>query len=63
MNLIEKLEGVVDLVDNAVSNPDIELSYCIPNVAMTAENAIVSGDPYIHLKIMFFIFLKSIRVR
>ncbi|MCK5678438.1 MAG: hypothetical protein KAH72_08195 [Flavobacteriaceae bacterium] len=50
--LIEKLEDVVDLIDHAVSNPDIELSYCIPDVAMTADNANVSGDPYIHLKYM-----------
>lgn len=48
--LKEKLENVVGLIDNAVSNPDIELTYCIPDVAMTAENANVSGDPYIHLK-------------
>lgn len=48
--LIKKLEDVVGLVDNAVSNPDIDLSYCIPDVAMTADNADVSGDPYIHLK-------------
>lgn len=50
--LIEKLEDVVDIVDHAVSNPDIELSYCIPDVAMTADDAKVSGDPYIHLKYM-----------
>lgn len=48
--LIEKLTKVVELIDNAVSNPDIELSYCIPEVKMTADNCNVSGDPYIHLK-------------
>lgn len=48
--LKEKLENVVELIENAVSDPDIELTYCIPDVAMTADNANVSGDPYIHLK-------------
>jgi len=46
----EKLEDVVDLVSNALVNPDIELEYEIPDVAMTGENADVSGDPYILLK-------------
>ena len=50
--LIEKLEDVVDLIDHAVSNPDIELSYCIPEGAMTTDDSNVSGDPYIHLKYM-----------
>lgn len=50
--IIEKLEDVVDLLDHALVDPDIELSYCIPEVAMTTENANVSGDPYIHLKYM-----------
>jgi hypothetical protein len=47
-----KLEGVVDLLDHALTDPDIELSYCIPEIAMTTENPDVSGDPYIHLKYM-----------
>lgn len=50
--LIEKLEDVVDIIDNALTDPDIELSYCIPEIAMTTENPDVSGDPYIHLKYM-----------
>ncbi len=48
----EKLENVVDLVDKVLTDPDIELSYCIPDVAMTTENPNVSGDPYIHVKYM-----------
>jgi len=47
--LIKKLEDVVDIIDGALTNPDIEISYCIPDVAMTAKEPNVSGDPYIHL--------------
>ena len=46
----EKLEDVVDLVSKVLVDPDIELDYEIPEVAMTGENADVSGDPYIVLK-------------
>jgi hypothetical protein len=46
----EKLEDVVDLIDHALANPDIEIEYAIPNVAMTGLVPTVSGDPYIHLK-------------
>jgi hypothetical protein len=46
----EKLEDVVDLVHKTMTNPDIELTYHIPDVAMTAENAEITRDPYIHLK-------------
>lgn len=46
----EKLEDVVDLVSKVLIDPDIELDYEIPDVAMTGENADVSGDPYILLK-------------
>jgi len=46
----KKLEDVVDLVDKVLVDPDIELDYEIPGVAMTGENADVSGDPYIVIK-------------
>ena len=46
----EKLEDVVDLIHKTMTNPDIELTYHIPDVAMTAENAEITHDPYIHLK-------------
>ncbi len=48
----EKLEDVVDLVSKVLVDPDIELNYKIPDVAMTDENATVAGDPYILLKYM-----------
>lgn len=46
----EKLEDVVDIIHNTMIDPDIELTYHIPDVAMTAENAKITKDPYIHLK-------------
>ena len=48
--LKDKLETVVELVNNVMANPDIEIDYCIPEVATTSESCDVSGDPYIHLK-------------
>ena len=50
--LKEKLGTVVELVNNVIINPDIEIEYCIPEVATTADTCNVSGDPYIHLKYM-----------
>jgi len=47
--LIIKLEDVVDLVHKNMANPDVELSYHIPDVAMTSEDAKGSGDPYVEL--------------
>jgi len=48
--LKEKLATVVELVNNVMVNPDVEVEYCIPEVNTTAETCDVSGDPYIHLK-------------
>ncbi len=48
--LKEKLEKVVELVNNVMANPDVEIDYCIPEVATTSDSCDVSGDPYIHLK-------------
>lgn len=43
----EKLEAVVKLVNNVMVDPEIDIEYCIPNVATTSETCDVSGDPYI----------------
>jgi len=48
--LKEKLEKVVELVSNVMVDPDIDLEYCIPEVATTTEACDVSGDPYILVK-------------
>jgi len=46
----EKLEKVVELVNNAMVDPDIDIEYCIPEVATTSDTCDVSGDPYILVK-------------
>ena len=47
--LKEKLETVVELVNNVMINPDIDIEYCVPETEVS-ENSNVTGDPYIHLK-------------
>ena len=42
-----KLEKVVELVDRTMSNPDIDIEYCIPEVSTTAEKCDINGEPYI----------------
>jgi len=42
-----KLEAIVGLVNNMMVDPDIDIEYCIPEVATTTETCDVSGDPYI----------------
>jgi hypothetical protein len=44
-----KLEKIVALVNNANVDPDIDVEYCIPDVATTSETCDVSGDPYIEV--------------
>jgi len=48
--LKEKFEAIVALVDKAAIDPDIEIGYCIPEVAMTSDNCEVGGVPYISVK-------------
>ncbi|MBT8348412.1 MAG: hypothetical protein HKP62_03060 [Sulfurovum sp.] len=43
----EKLEAIVALVNNVMVDPDIDIEYCIPDVATTTDSCDVSGDPYI----------------
>lgn len=45
-----KLEEVVDLVNNVMVDPDIDLEYCIPEVETTTDRCDTSGDPYILVK-------------
>ena len=44
-----KLEEIVALVNNANADPDIDIEYCIPEVATTSDTCDVSGDPYIEV--------------
>ncbi len=46
----EKLEKVVELVNNDRVDPDIEIEYCIPEVETSSESCDISGDPYILIK-------------
>lgn len=48
--LKEKFEKIVDLVNNTMVDPDIEIEYCIPEVATTSQSCDVSGIPYISVK-------------
>ena len=41
--LNEKLETTIDLINNVMANPDVDVEYCVPDAG---------GDPYIHLKYM-----------
>ncbi len=43
----EKLKKVVELVNNAMVDPDIDIDYCIPGVETTLKNCDEFGDPYI----------------
>ncbi len=45
-----KLEKVVELMNNVMVDPDIDIEYCIPEVATTTDTCDVSGDPYILVK-------------
>ena len=45
--LKEKLEKVVELVYNLMADPDIDIEYCIPEVATTSETCDTTGVPYI----------------
>ncbi|NPA52004.1 MAG: hypothetical protein GXO22_03840 [Aquificae bacterium] len=48
--LKEKLAKVVELVKNDMVDPDIDIEYCIPEVAVTSDKCDVSGEPYILVK-------------
>ena len=45
--LKNKLEKIVELVDKLMVDPDIDIEYCIPDVAVTSDSCDVSKDPYI----------------
>jgi len=45
--LKEKLEKVVDLVSNAMVDPDLEIEYSIPEVEVTSNSVDINKNPYI----------------
>ena len=48
--LKEKLDQVVLLINNMMVDPDIDIEYCIPEIATTTDSCDVAGDPYILVK-------------
>jgi len=48
--LKEKFEKIVELVNYVMVDPDIDLTYCIPEVAITSDKCDVNGIPYILVK-------------
>lgn len=59
--LKEKLEKIVELVDNVLADPDIDLEYCIPEVATTSDSCDVSGVPYIVVRYVVSEYTKPTR--
>ena len=44
----EKIEAIVSPVNHGMMvDPEIDIEYCIPDVATTSDTCDVSGDPYI----------------
>ena len=48
--LKSKLENIVELLNDLMVDPDIDLDYCIPEVATTSDTCETSGVPYILVK-------------
>jgi hypothetical protein len=48
--LKDKLETVIELVDNANIDLDIDFEYCIPEVLTTSARCELSAEPYIMVK-------------
>ena len=57
----EKLENIVKLVNNVMVDPDIDIEYCIPEVATTSDSCDVSGDPYISVTYVVSEYTKPTR--
>ena len=45
-----KLEAIVENVNVLMVDPDIDIEYCIPEVATTTDSCDVTGDPYLLVK-------------
>ena len=60
----EKLEKVIELVNNVMVDPDIDIEYCIPEIETTSDTCDVSGDPYILVKYVMSEFnVKTRKIR
>ena len=57
----KKLEKIVELVNKAMVDPDIDIDYCIPGVEVTLDDCDKSGDPYILLTYVVSEYTKPTR--
>ncbi|PHR56560.1 MAG: hypothetical protein COA44_08100 [Arcobacter sp.] len=57
----EKLENIIELVNNAMVDPDIDIDYCIPEVDTTLKACDQSGEPYILLTYVVSEYTKPTR--
>ena len=48
--LKEKLQNIVELVNKLMVDADIDINYCIPDVAVTSDGCELGGVPYISVK-------------
>jgi hypothetical protein len=56
-----KLEEIVQLLNHVMVDPDIDIEYCIPEVATTSESCDISGDPYINVTYVVSEYTKPTR--
>jgi len=59
--LKQKLDKVVLLINNMMTDPDIDIEYCIPEIATTTDSCDVNGDPYILVKYVISEYNKPTR--
>jgi len=59
--LKEKLEQIVELVDKLMVDPDIDIEYCIPDVAVTSESCELDKEPYLLIK--YVVSEYNVRIR
>jgi hypothetical protein len=59
--LKEKMEAIVELVNNVMVDPDIDVEYCIPEVATTSDSCDVSGVPYIEVTYVVSEYTRPVR--
>lgn len=57
----EKLSKIVELVNKAMVDPDIDIDYYIPGVETTLKEGDGSGDPYILLTYVVSEYTKPTR--
>jgi len=59
--LKEKLEQVVGLVNNVMVDPEIDIDYSIPEVAVTTQSSDILENPYISVRYVVSEYTQPIR--